>query len=73
MSFDSVLRTRLQLLTAALVFMVDAFIAFDNNFTGPFTCPDYIEICTVSCNNVTNEQCRDLDGAQVALPARQGG
>lgn len=32
-----------------------------NNFTGPFTCPNFIDLCWISCNNETNEECRQVD------------
>jgi hypothetical protein len=34
---------------------------FWQQLIGPFTCPEFIEICGVSCGNVLNDQCRDLD------------
>lgn len=38
----------------------DTFKVFDNDITGPFTCPEFIESCAVSCNNGTEEKCRVL-------------
>lgn len=31
-----------------------------NNFTGPFTCPDFIDECAVSCENRNATECRVL-------------
>lgn len=39
---------------------VDFLLLYGNNFTGPFTCPAYVETCGVSCDFV-DEECRVLN------------
>lgn len=42
--------------------LLDSLFLYGNNLTGPFTCPEYVSMCAVSCNNKTIEQqCRVLD------------
>jgi hypothetical protein len=31
-----------------------------NNFTGEFTCPDFIDLCAISCDDFINNTCRSL-------------
>ncbi len=38
----------------------DAFGAYGNNLVGPFTCPEFIELCLVSCDDRNKCQCRIL-------------
>jgi hypothetical protein len=33
---------------------------YGNNFTGEFTCPDFIGLCRISCDHFTNNTCRSL-------------
>lgn len=41
---------------------LDALNLYGNkNLTGPFTCPAYVEICGVSCNNGVLPECRELE------------
>lgn len=44
--------------------VIALFTAFENDFDGPFTCPEFIESCAVSCSNQTAEECRVLAGRE---------
>jgi hypothetical protein len=32
----------------------------NNNFTGEFTCPAFIDYCRISCDDIENDTCRSL-------------
>jgi hypothetical protein len=35
-------------------------LLYDNNFTGEFTCPAFIDDCQISCDDYNNDTCRSL-------------
>lgn len=41
-------------------FMIVSLFLYRNNFTGEFTCPDFIEKCAISCVVPHNVSCRSL-------------
>lgn len=54
--FAGAIPTELLLLTN-----LDSLYLYGNNVSGPFTCPDFVEICGVSCNDTTLPECRELE------------
>ncbi len=38
----------------------DELSLYDNNFTGEFTCPVFIDYCRISCDEYNNDTCRSL-------------
>lgn len=51
------------LLTSLSLHAPELLELYGNNLNGPFTCPDSIEVCFVSCNTVA-EECRMLGLSQ---------
>jgi hypothetical protein len=39
---------------------LDTLFLYGNNLSGQFSCPDFVEICVVSCNNSAQPECREL-------------
>lgn len=44
----------------AALTLLDTLWLYDNNVTGPFTCPEFVEKCGVLCTNGTLPKCRTL-------------
>jgi hypothetical protein len=51
------------LMVACHIHSKDLLDLFSNNFTGEFTCPDFVDECWISCDRATDtytEACRSL-------------
>jgi hypothetical protein len=54
---------RCTLMVACHIHSKDLLNLFSNNFTGEFTCPDFVDECWISCDRATDtytEACRSL-------------
>jgi hypothetical protein len=48
------------LMLACHIHSTDWLSLYDNNFTGEFTCPAFIDYCRISCDDYFNNTCRSL-------------
>jgi hypothetical protein len=48
------------LMLACHIHSKDWLDIYDNNFTGEFTCPAFLDSCYISCYDYNNDTCRSL-------------
>jgi hypothetical protein len=48
------------LMVACHIHSTDGLYLYDNNFTGEFMCPAFIDNCEISCDDSNNNTCRSL-------------